>query len=112
LKGKIEELNGVNYLEAIIDLDASSIKDILFNLKGEVANFVGVIGGKDAGKCSLSVIAADNIVSEKEFHAGNTIREVSKLIQGGGGGQPNFATAGGKNADGLKEAMTIVKSKI
>ncbi len=112
LKGKIEELNGVNYLEAIIDLDASSIKDILFNLKGEVANFVGVIGGKDAGKCSLSIIAADNIVSEKEFHAGNTIREVSKLIQGGGGGQPNFATAGGKNADGLKEAISIVKGKI
>lgn len=112
LKGKIEELNGVNYLEAIIDLDAGSIKDILFNLKGEVDNFVGVIGGKDDGKCSLSIIAADNIVAEKEFHAGNTIREVSKLIQGGGGGQPNFATAGGKNASGLQEAISIVKSKI
>ena len=112
LKGKIEELNGVNYLDAIIDLDAPSIKDILFNLKGEVDNFVGVIGGKDGGKCSLSIIAADSVVSDKDFHAGNTIREVSKLIQGGGGGQPNFATAGGRNADGLQEAISIVKSKI
>lgn len=112
LKSKIENLNGVNYLEAILDLDAGSIKDILFNLKGEVDNFIGVIGGKDSGKCSLSIIAADNIVSDKDFHAGNTIREVSKLIQGGGGGQPNFATAGGRNADGLKEAIAIVKGKI
>ena len=112
LKQKIVELNGVNYLEVIIDLDAASIKDILFNLKGEVDNFVGVIGGKDDGKCSLSIIAADNIVSEKDFNAGNIIREVSKFIQGGGGGQANFATAGGKNAGGLSEAMTVVKSKI
>lgn len=112
LKSNIVELNGVNYLGAIVDLDAGSIKDILFNLKGEVDNFVGVIGGKDSGKCSLSIIAADNVTKEKDFHAGNIIREVSKLIQGGGGGQPNFATAGGKNADGLSEAIAQVKSKL
>ena len=112
MKEKIVDLNGVNYLEAIVPLDAGCIKDILFNLKGEMDNFIGVIGGKDNGKCSLSIIAADNIVSDRDFHAGNIIREVSKLIQGGGGGQPNFATAGGKNADGLSEAIAIVKSKI
>ncbi|MDG1330971.1 MAG: alanine--tRNA ligase [Crocinitomicaceae bacterium] len=112
LKNKIVDFNGVNFLEAIVEMDAGCVKDILFNLKGEVENFVGVIGGKDSGKCSLSIIAADNIVKEKDFHAGNTIREVSKLIQGGGGGQPNYATAGGRNADGLQEAISIVKSKL
>lgn len=112
LKQRIVALNGVNYLEAIIDLDAASIKDILFNLKGEVEHFVGVIGGKDDGKCSLSIIAADHIVNEKNFNAGALIREVSSLIQGGGGGQANFATAGGKNAGGLQDALSLIKSKI
>ena len=73
---------------------------------------VFVIGGKDDGKCSLSIIAADNVVSEKNFNAGALIREVSPLIQGGGGGQANFATAGGKNEGGLAEALEVVKSKI
>jgi len=112
LKSKIVDKSGVNYLEAIVDLDAGSIKDILFNLKGEIENFVGVIGGKDDGKCSLSIIAADSLVSEKDFHAGNLVREASKLIQGGGGGQPNFATAGGRNADGLKDAIALIATKI
>ena len=112
LKGKIVEQNGINFLEAIVDLDAGSIKDILFNLKGEVENFAGVIGGKADGKCSLSIIISDNLAKEKDLHAGNMVREASKLIQGGGGGQPNFATAGGKNADGLKEAIQVVKGKL
>ncbi len=112
LKQRIQTSNGVNFLEAIVELDAASIKDILFNLKAEVENFVGVIGGKDDGKCSLSIIASDAIVVEKNFNAGTLIREVSALIQGGGGGQANFATAGGKNAGGLSEALGKVKSKI
>ena len=70
------------------------------------------IGGKDGGKCSLSIIASDNIVKEKDFHAGNIIREVSKHIQGGGGGQAFFAKAGGKNADGLTSAIEEVKAKL
>ena len=111
LKNQIVDLNGTNFLSAIIDLDGGSIKDILFQLKGEVENFAGVIGGKADGKCTLSLIASDNIVSEKEINAGAIIREVSIHIQGGGGGQPNFATAGGKNASGLEKAITEVKAK-
>ena len=63
LKTQIVDLNGTNFLRAIIDLDGGSIKDILFQLKGEVENFAGVIGGKADGKCTLSLIASDNIVS-------------------------------------------------
>ena len=112
LKSKIVEINGVNFLEGIVELDGGSIKDILFQLKGETTNFVGVLGGKTDGKCTLSMIVSDNLISEKELHAGNTIREASKLIQGGGGGQPAFATAGGKNAAGLSQAIDLIKTKI
>ncbi|NRA12566.1 MAG: alanine--tRNA ligase, partial [Crocinitomicaceae bacterium] len=98
LKTHITEYNGVNLLDQIIDMDGESIKDILFQLRGEVDDFVGILGGKNDGKCSLSIIASDNIVASKDFNAGKIIREVSKHIQGGGGGQPFFAMAGGKNA--------------
>ena len=71
-----------------------------------------MIGGKSDDKCSLSIIASDDLVKEKDIHAGNIIREVSKYIQGGGGGQPFFATAGGKNAGGLEKAIEEVKNYI
>ena len=112
LKKNISEQNGVNVLAEIVELDGASIQDILFQLKGEVDNFVGILGGVADGKCSLSIIATDNIVKEKDFHAGNIIREVSSHIKGGGGGQPFFAKAGGKNPDGLQQAIDAVLEKI
>jgi alanyl-tRNA synthetase len=81
-------------------------------LRGEIDNFVGVIGGKNDGKCTLSIIASNQIVADKKFNAGDIIREVSKHIQGGGGGQPFFATAGGKNSEGLTIAIQEVKERI
>ncbi|MFN5912612.1 MAG: alanine--tRNA ligase [Bacteroidota bacterium] len=111
LKSRIKYNNGINYLGEIVELDGGSIKDILFQLKGEVANFLGVIGGKDGEKCSISIIASDSLVNDKGINAGNLVREVSKLIQGGGGGQPFFATAGGKDASGLKAAIEEVMTK-
>jgi alanyl-tRNA synthetase len=84
----------------------------LFQLRGEIDNFVGVIGGKNDGKCTLSIIASNQIVADKKFNAGDIIREVSKHIQGGGGGQPFFATAGGKNSEGLTIAIQEVKERI
>jgi len=81
-------------------------------LRGEIDNFVGVIGGKNDGKCTLSIIASNQIVADKKFNAGDIVREVSKHIQGGGGGQPFFATAGGKNSEGLTIAIQEVKELI
>lgn len=112
LKSAIREQNGVHLLSEIVELDGGSIKDILFQLKGEVDNFVGIIGGKSDGKCTLSVIASDNLVKEKDLHAGNLVRSASKYIQGGGGGQPFFATAGGKNPDGLPEAIAEIEASL
>ncbi len=112
LKSAIKEHNGIHLLSETVELDGNSIKDILFQFKGEVDNFVGIIGGKADGKCTLSVIASDNLVKEKDIHAGNLVRSASKHIQGGGGGQPFFATAGGKNPDGLKAAIAEIEATL
>lgn len=112
LKSKIVEVNGVHQLLETIELDGGSIKDILFQLKGEVDNFVGVIGGIADDKCTLSVIISDNLISEKNLNAGSIIREVSRHIDGGGGGQAFFATAGGKNPAGLADALVAIKAKL
>jgi alanyl-tRNA synthetase len=112
LKNKIEVINGINFLGTIVSLDAGSIKDILFQLKGEVDNFYGVIGGNEGDKCSISIIASDSVIENKGINAGNIIREVAKQIDGGGGGQAFFATAGGKKPSGLANAITDAKAKI
>lgn len=112
LKEKITESNGVHVLVDIVDLDAGAIKDILFQLKGEYANFIGIIGGKSDDKCSLSMIITESLAKDKGINAGQLIKEASPLIKGGGGGQPFFATAGGKDANGLDAALKLIQEKI
>jgi len=112
LKKSIVAKDGINFLDAIVPLDGGAIKDILFQLKGEVTNLFAVVGGESDGKCTLSVIIDEELVKSKDFHAGNIVRSAAKHIQGGGGGQPFFATAGGKNPDGLKAAIEEVKGLI
>lgn len=112
LKSKITDFNGMNFLGEIVELDGGGIKDILFQLKGEFDNLVAVIGGKADGKCTLSIIVSEELSKTNDIHAGNLIREASKFIQGGGGGQPFFATAGGTKPEGLQEAIDWVKTKL
>lgn len=112
LKSKIQELDGVSFLEGVVALDGGAIKDILFQLKGEVDNLFAVIGGENDGKCTLNIMIADELVQSKGLHAGNLVRSAAKHIQGGGGGQPFFATAGGKNPEGLQKAIDEVKEAL
>jgi len=112
LKQKIETISGINFLGTVVPLDGGSIKDILFQLKGEVSDFFGVLGGHEGDKCTISIIASDSVIASKGIHAGNLVREVAKHIQGGGGGQPFFATAGGKNPNGLAAAIEAVKQVV
>jgi alanyl-tRNA synthetase len=112
LKAKITTINGINFLGELADVDTNSVKDILFQLKGETENFVGVLGNADGEKCALSLIISDNLVEDKKWNASQIIREVSTHIQGGGGGQAFFATAGGKKSEGLKTAIEAVKSRL
>ncbi len=111
LKANVIEKDGVAYLGEIVHLDAGSIKDILFQLKGEYSSFYGVLGGIAADKCSLSIIVSDELVQSKGLHAGNLIKEFAPMINGGGGGQAAYATAGGKNPDGLKGAIEALMQK-
>jgi len=112
LKDKIQTIGNISFLGESVELDGGSIKDILFQLKGEQENFVGVLGGKNEDKCTLSIIISESVVSDLKLDAGKMIREVSKHIQGGGGGQAFFATAGGKNAQGLPLAIAEIKEKM
>ena len=112
LKSKIIFENGYHSLFEIVDLDASAIKDILFQFKGEFESFVGVLGGKEADKCSLNILFSDNLVVDKKWNASDFVRSSAKLIQGGGGGQAFFATAGGKNSDGLEQALNDIKASL
>jgi alanyl-tRNA synthetase len=112
LKSKISEINGVHFLGEVVSLDANSVKDILFQLKSETANFVGIIGNTEVEKCGLSLIISENLVESNNWNAAQLIREVSSHIQGGGGGQPFFATAGGKNSAGLATAIEAIRTKL
>ena len=89
------------------------VKDLVFKIRQAVPeNLLCVIGSVDAGKPMLSVMLSDDMVKDHGLNAGQLVREAAKLIQGGGGGQPHYATAGGKNADGLSAAIDCVISKI
>ncbi|MEF3080060.1 alanine--tRNA ligase [Winogradskyella poriferorum] len=112
LKNEITELNGVNFIAKKVDLDASGIKDLCFELGGEVDNLFALFGADNNGKALLSCYISKNLVAEKDLNAGQIVRELGKHIQGGGGGQPFFATAGGKNPAGIEEALEAAKDYI
>jgi len=112
LKNEISEMNGINFLAKQVDLDANGIKDISFELGGEIDNLFLLLGTNQNGKALLSCYISKSLVASKDLDAGKIIRELGTYIQGGGGGQPFFATAGGKNPDGLSEALSKGKDYI
>lgn len=112
VKSTIEEINGIQFGTAVLNLDAGLIKDLCFQLKGEIPNLVLVIGGKAEDKASISVLINEELAKLKNWHAGNLVKEAAKLIDGGGGGQPFFATAGGKNVNEVNKAVSFVKEKL
>lgn len=103
-----KEIHGVKVIKAMLPMRPEAIKNIAFQLKGQFPeNLFVVIGSIFDDKPMLTVIMSDDQV-KAGLNAGQLVREAAKLIQGGGGGQPHFATAGGKNADGLSAAIDKV----
>ena len=103
------EVNGVKVITTVLPMTPEAAKDLAFKLRAaQPENMLCVIGSKHDNKPLLTVMATDDLVSDRGFNAGKVIREAAKLIQGGGGGQPHFATAGGKNVDGLSAAVDKV----
>lgn len=111
LAGAIE-INGINIITATVDLDANNIKNLVFALLRDTKKTLIALGGKNGNKVTLTIALTKDLIEEKGLDAGKIIRSVSKEIQGGGGGQAHFATAGGKNPDGLEKAYQLIKEQI
>ncbi|WP_410878902.1 alanine--tRNA ligase [Myroides sp. DW712] len=106
LKGQIQVINEVAFLAIEVDLDANGAKDLAYELGNEYTNLYVVFGSVANDKPMLTCYVSKEIVETKGLNAGQIVRELGKYIQGGGGGQAFFATAGGKNPDGMKEAIS------
>ncbi|UTD16137.1 alanine--tRNA ligase [Tenacibaculum mesophilum] len=113
LKNQLQEVNGVQFLATKVDLDPNSIKNLLFELGGEINNlFVVFATAPSAEKAMLTCYISKDLANEKGYDAGKVVRELGKLIHGGGGGQNFFATAGGKNPGGIPKALERAKDYI
>ncbi len=112
LKNELTEINGVQFLAKKLDLDASGIKDVAFELGSQSDNLFLLFATEKDGKALLSCYISKELVANKGLNAGLVVRELGKYIQGGGGGQPFFATAGGKNPQGISEALEKAKDYI
>ncbi|MBK7212725.1 MAG: alanine--tRNA ligase [Bacteroidales bacterium] len=105
LAAKAESLNGMNFIATRVDLDSAGVKDLAFSLKNSVENLFLVLANHADGKAGIAVMISESLVESRKLNAGQFVRELAKHIQGGGGGQPTFATAGGKNPDGIDAAL-------
>lgn len=112
LKNEVVLLKGVNFLTKELDLDAAGLKDLAFELGGEIDNLFILFGSKANNKALLTCYIDKQLVSSKGLDAGKIVRELGKHIQGGGGGQPFFATAGGTKPEGIAIALAKVKDYI
>ena len=109
LEKEFQSINGVQFLAKRVDLDAGSIKDLAFKLGQNKDDVFILFGTEQNGKALLSCYISKELVASKNLNAGTVVRELGKHIQGGGGGQPFFATAGGKNPDGIPAALEAAK---
>jgi alanyl-tRNA synthetase len=113
LKNQLQEINGVQFLATKVDLDANGIKNLAFDLGKEFQNLFLVIGtAPSKDKALLTCYISKELANEKGYNAGQVVRELGKLIHGGGGGQNFFATAGGKNPNGIPEALEKAKEYV
>jgi alanyl-tRNA synthetase len=112
LKNDVQHIDGMHLLLKEVHTDAASAKDILFALRQDFSPFVGVLAHREADKCGLTILLDDTLAAQNQWSAAQWIREVAPLIQGGGGGQASFATAGGKNPAGLGAALQALQTKL
>ncbi|MCG2610636.1 alanine--tRNA ligase [Flavobacterium sp. SM15] len=105
LAGQLQNINGIDFLAVQVDLDANGAKDLAYELGQNKDNLFLVLATAADDKPMLTSYISKELVESKGLNAGQVVRELGKYIQGGGGGQPFFATAGGKNVAGIKEAL-------
>ena len=106
LKSKAVDMNGITIIADTVSLpSAELIKSISYDLRNQSENMAILLGAEIDGKPHLSLVFSDALVQSKNLNASNIIRTIAKNIQGGGGGQPFYATAGGKDSSGLQKAI-------
>jgi alanyl-tRNA synthetase len=106
LKNKVRSINGVNVIaEKVLLPSADAIKNVSYELRNQFENSFILLGADIEGKPHLSLIISDNLVADKNLNASNIIRQIAKAVQGGGGGQAFYATAGGKDVSGIDKAI-------
>ena len=106
---RAETVNGVHVVTSVLPIDPASAKDIVFKVREALPEkLVCVLGSVYENRPQLSIMLSDDMVKDYSLNAGQIIREAAKLIQGGGGGQPHYAQAGGKNAEGIRSAVDKV----
>lgn len=110
LKNDLQDIGGVQFMAREVELDAGGMKDLAFELGGEVDNLFLVLGGAANGKALLTCYVSKSLAEAGKLNAGQIVRELGKHIQGGGGGQPFFATAGGKNPEGIQQALEAART--
>ena len=110
LQENLQDYNGIDFIAYQTDLDAKSIKSIAFDLTNSNPNLVLALASSIENKVTLTVAVSKQLAEAKGINAGLIIREASKEINGGGGGQAFFATAGGKNPRGIDNAFEKIKS--
>ena len=109
LVAKAHTVNGVTVVTGQYDMMPNAAKDLVFKVREQQSeNLLCVVGTVFDGKPMLNVMLSDDLVKDHGLNAGQLVREAAKLMQGGGGGQPHFASAGGKNPDGLSAAIEKV----
>ncbi|MEG1634431.1 MAG: DHHA1 domain-containing protein, partial [Rikenellaceae bacterium] len=116
IQSSLDYSDGINWYVGTLDVAIEGLKDIALMLKKESAPIIFVVGTTFADKPSLIIMISDDLVASKGLNAANIVREAARQIEGGGGGQPSIATAGGKNTEKLGEAidvaMKLIKEKI
>ena len=109
----VEKVNGFNVVKAVLPIQANVAKDLVFKIREQIPEkLLCVIGSTAQDKPLLTVILSEDMVKEYGFNAGQIVREAAKLIKGGGGGQPHFASAGGKDLEGIHAAVDAVINSI
>ncbi len=113
IRDTAEDLGGVKYISKRLKVsDAAMIKKIAFDLKREISSLVLVLGAEINGKAHITIMIDDELVKSRSMNANEMIRSIASHIQGGGGGQPFYASAGGKNPDGLDKALSEARSLV
>ena len=105
----VKTINGIQVVSAVLPIDPAGAKDLVFKVRSSIeGSLLCAIGSIHEGKPMINVMVSEDLVKDHGLHAGQMVREAAKLIKGGGGGQPHFASAGGKDTDGLSAAIDKV----